>query len=47
MGDDGGRLEVAYYVKLRDRAAGDRFVRELRQAKVSVMSICTSTKMQF
>ena len=31
LGDDGGRLEVAYYVKLRDRAAGDRFVRELRQ----------------
>jgi uncharacterized membrane protein YhiD involved in acid resistance len=33
MGDDGGRLEVAYYVKLRDRATGDRFVRELRQAE--------------
>ena len=31
LGDDGGRLEVAYYVKLRDRAAGDRFVRDLRQ----------------
>jgi uncharacterized membrane protein YhiD involved in acid resistance len=32
QGDDGSRLEVAYYVKLRDKAAGDKFVRELRQA---------------
>jgi uncharacterized membrane protein YhiD involved in acid resistance len=32
VGEDGGRLEVAYYVKLRDRSEGDRFVRELRQA---------------
>src|SRR5258705_7369985 len=33
LGDDGGRLEVAYYVKLRDKSSGDQFVRELRQAK--------------
>jgi uncharacterized membrane protein YhiD involved in acid resistance len=33
LGDDGARLEVAYYVKLRDRSSGDRFVRDLRQTK--------------
>ena len=32
LGEDGERLEVAYYVKLRDQASGERFVRELRQA---------------
>ena len=33
LGEDGARLEVAYYVTLRDKASGDRFVRELRQSK--------------
>ena len=32
IGEDGGGLEVAYYVKLRDKAAGDQFVRDLRKA---------------
>jgi uncharacterized membrane protein YhiD involved in acid resistance len=33
LGEDGTRIEVSYYVKLKDKAAGDKFVRELRQAK--------------
>jgi uncharacterized membrane protein YhiD involved in acid resistance len=33
LGDEGDRLEIAYYVKLRDKGSSDRFVRELRQTK--------------
>ena len=33
LDDDAGRLEVAYYVTLRYKATGDRFVRDLRQSK--------------
>jgi len=33
VGEDGSQLEVAYYVKLRDKSAGDRFVRDLRQTE--------------
>ena len=32
FGDDGDALEIAYYVRLRDREESDRFVRELRKA---------------
>ena len=31
-GDDDERLEIAYYVKLRDKSESDRFVRELRRS---------------
>jgi uncharacterized membrane protein YhiD involved in acid resistance len=32
VGEDDDRLEIAYYVKLRDKHESDRFVRELRRS---------------
>jgi len=32
-GEDDERLEIAYYVRLRDKQESDRFVRELRRSK--------------